>query len=508
MSAFQPGKHSASQWLSQNSGSLELECDVAILGAGAGGCAAAARLAEAGLRVLLFESGRHWNNRDFKPSNSWAFRHLYAERGNRVAIGNGWMPINGGRGVGGSTLINSAISFPIRPEMLARWRDELEFDPKRSFEANTQRVMRTLAVGENPLQVQGRNNTIFAEGIAKLGWEGGSYMPRSAPGCVGCGICQLGCPSGGKWSADRSFLAEALQSDLVGVWSDCRATGALAAGEVRVDGLHGEILDPHSQEPIGSWSVKSRAVLVAGGSIGSPRFLMQSGLSESPALGQNLRLHPATGIFARMPEVIKHWKGVSQGYWVDRYDQGFLMETATLTPDANYIAMPLEPGPELNAVMADMKYLALAGVLVHDIDTVASVSPGGVSVQFGDQDRLTLLRGLQTVAEVFFAAGAEYLALPVAGAGLVRTMDEVRGALHDALPYHRILATSSHPQGTCRIGTSEDTSVTTPEGRVWGWDNLYVSDASTFPEALGVNPQVTVMAMALHVADGVAQALA
>lgn len=494
------GKHSSADY----GGHLEVDCDVAILGAGAGGCAAAAALAERGLRVAVFEAGRHWNPKDFKASNAFAFRHVYEERGNRVAVGNGWMPINGGRGVGGSTLINSAISFRTPDALLAGWRERYDFDPEHRFEAYLDQVMATLRVGVNPMQVQGRNNTIFAEGMEKLGWKGGAYMPRSAPGCVGCGVCQLGCPSGGKWSADRSFLAKALLAGDLGVYADCRASSLTTEGsEVRA--VHGEIMDPESQEPTGTWTVRAKHVLLSGGSFGSPRFLMKNGLSESEHLGRHLRLHPATGIFAKMPEVIEHWRGVSQGYWVDRWEEGFLIETATITPDANFIAMPLELGEEINRVMADLRYLALAGTLVHDEDTEAWVTQDGVFFEFGDGDRKTILRGLAAVAEVFFAAGAEYLVLPIAGAGLAHNMDEVRAIVEQDVPFHRIMSTSSHPMGTCRIGSDPDSSVLDVRGRVWGWDNLHVADASTFPEALGVNPQVTVMAMGLHVGHIVAE---
>ena len=152
---WQHGKHSSADY----GGHLEVECDVAILGAGAGGCAAASSLAERGFRVAVFEAGKHWNPGDFKASNAFAFRHIYAERGNRVALGNGWMPINGGRGVGGSTLINSAISFRTPDALLDGWRERYDFDPKEHFSAYLDEVMDTLRVGVNPMQVQGRNNT-------------------------------------------------------------------------------------------------------------------------------------------------------------------------------------------------------------------------------------------------------------------------------------------------------------------------------------------------------------
>ena len=97
------------------------EADVAIIGAGAGGAATAARLAEDGHSVIMLEAGSHWNPAQFKPSSTWAFRNIYTMRNTRAAVGNGMIPVPGGRGVGGSTLINSAICFRTPDEVLDEW---------------------------------------------------------------------------------------------------------------------------------------------------------------------------------------------------------------------------------------------------------------------------------------------------------------------------------------------------------------------------------------------------
>ncbi|MBK7757209.1 MAG: NAD(P)-binding protein [Deltaproteobacteria bacterium] len=108
MRGFTPGKHSFEDY----GGALSLEVDVAVLGAGAGGAAAAYALAQAGHTVAVIEEGRHWRPAQFQRSNPWALRNLYQDQGARAAMGTGgFLPVNGGKGVGGSTLINSAISF-------------------------------------------------------------------------------------------------------------------------------------------------------------------------------------------------------------------------------------------------------------------------------------------------------------------------------------------------------------------------------------------------------------
>lgn len=484
----------------------EIEADVAVIGAGAGGCAAAYRLSTLGLTVAVFEEGSHWNPSQFRSDNPWALRHLYQERGARTAIGDGVMPINGGRGVGGSTLINSAISFRIPDKLLATWREQHGFDPGGRFEALTDEVWETLGVMINPEAIQGRNNTIFRDGVEALGISGGAFMHRSAPGCGGCGVCQLGCPSGGKNSADRTFLARALLSGQVGVYANCRAEAVETEGGQLV-AISGSTLDPRDDAPVGRWRVRAKRFVLSGGPIGSPRFLLRNGLDPNEHVGQHLRLHFAAGVVAKFDEPIRHWWGVSQGYYVDRWEQGYLLETATVTPDVQFMALPMALGAEINEAMAELPYLACAGAMVHDEDTVASVGESSLSFSIGDQDRQTLIRGLRETARVFFAAGARWAAMPVVGTGKVMPGDDLEAVLPLDLPADHIQTISSHPMGTCRVGQDPEQSVVDPEGKVWGWDNLHVADASIFPSSLGVNPQVTVMACGLLVAEAVGRAL-
>jgi choline dehydrogenase-like flavoprotein len=90
------------------------------------------------------------------------------------------------------------------------------------------------------------------------------------------------------------------------------------------------------------------------------------------------------------------------------------------------------------------------------------------------------------------------------GAKPVRTTSEIAAAVPYDLPAHHLFLYASHPMGTCRMGGDPATSVVDPNGKVWGWANLRVADASTFPTSLGVNPQVTTMAIGLMVGESIA----
>ena len=501
---FLPGRHRAADY----GGDVHVRADVAILGAGAGGCAAAAALAERGISVAIIEEGSHWQPADFRAESTFALRNLYQARGARSMRGNTVMPLPGGRGVGGSTLINSAICFRCPDSILDRWRIEggCSTVTRERFAAYFDRIWSTLGVTVQSVDVQRLNNTVFRDGAEALGLKG-AFMHRSAPGCVGCGVCQYGCPTGGKASVDRTFLVEALATGNVGVYADCQAVDALAEGG-RVSAIEGHVLDPASLQPIGRLRVEADTFIVAAGPVNTPAFLLANRLADSEHCGRHLVVHPTTPGLAKFPFEIRPWHGVTQGYYVDCWEKGYLLQTYTVTPDQYFALLPTAVGEETMRYMAQLSHLGSAGTLVHDEDSEGRIltTPVGPDISYwlGEGDKRRLIEGIRMVGRVFFAAGAqEFLPARVAG-GVIRRERDIDEALPLDLPAHHLVTYASHPMGTCRMGSDPARSVVDPHGKVWGWDNLRVSDASVFPTSLGVNPQVTTMAMGLLVGQSVA----
>lgn len=501
---FEPGKRRAEEY----AGDLVVRADVAIVGAGAGGCATAAALAAAGLKVAVFEEGRHWKPAEFRQTTSWAFKNLYAGRGARSLRGNCVIPMPGGRGVGGSTLINSAIAFRTPDPVMKLWRDQgCANITEERFHAYFDRIWSTIGVTVNPLAVQRNNNLVFKQGVEKLGLNG-SFLARSAPGCVGCGICQYGCPSGGKYSIDRTFLAEALGTGNVAVYADCVIETAETTGD-RVTALTGHHIDPDSHAPRGGVRIEADHFVLSAGPIGSPLFLLRNGMASTDHCGRHLVIHPTVGSLARFEQEIRPWSGVTQGYYVDCWEQGFLLQTFTVTPDQYFVILQTGPNAETLQLMKDLKHLGSAGTLVHDEDSEGYLqqTPLGPDLAYflGDGDRQRLIRGMRLCAEVFFAAGAQEVFPGRIGLPRIRSVADIESALPLDIPASQLNLYASHPMGTCRMGGESSASVVDPRGRVWGWSNLSVADASIFPTSLGVNPQVTTMALGLMVGEEIAR---
>lgn len=488
-----------------------LEVDVVIVGSGAGGAAAAAQLAEAGLDVVCLEEGGHFTERNFSQDQGVAWRQLYADDGQRVMAGNLFIPVAGGRCLGGSTVVNSGICFRIPEWRFSQWKEErgLDFtwDELRPWLARTERFIH---VTPSDARVTGGNNLFCQEGLEALGWAGGP-MPRNAPACVGCGACQMGCPSGGKLSVVKTYIPRAGKAGARFV-TKARATEALQANG-RVVGVRADLLDPESDEPIAALTVHARAVVLAGGAIQTPCFLQNNGLGNEH-VGEHLHVHPGAGVIAITDRDIEGWRGIPQGFYSDEFleSDGLILESFWATPEVFYLSFPF--GRDGAAGMLDFaKMAALGGVIMDRSEgTVRPTSTPGkakVSYHLVDDDRRRLVLVQRYSAELLLAAGAKEVRAAVYGVPAITNVEEARRWLDpDNVKLKQLMAVySSHPHGTTRMAGSAEDGAVDCRGRVYGTEGLYVMDGSVFPDVLGVNPQVTIMALASYLADSLAQEL-
>jgi choline dehydrogenase-like flavoprotein len=252
--------------------------------------------------------------------------------------------------------------------------------------------------------------------------------------------------------------------------------------------------------------VRARRVVIACGSLLTPGLLRRSGV-RSPALGRNLTIHPASAARARFDEVVDPWRGVPQSFYVDELaGDGIMLEGIAGPPDQAAMATP-GVGAAHRRRMLDVRRTASFGVMVGDsargrVRTALGRPVVRYDLAAADAERFR--RGFELLARIWFAAGAREVLVPLAGVPPLRDGDV--GPLARARVRPRdVQAMAFHPLGTARAGADPANAVVDSDLQVHGVAGLHVADGSVVPSSLGVNPQITIMALATRLADHLLQ---
>jgi long-chain-alcohol oxidase len=465
---------------------LELECDVCVVGSGAGGGVAAAVLAEAGLDVVVLEAGGYWSERDFDGAEREGLRRLYRGGGASATDDQG-VSLIAGACLGGGTVVNYTTSFRTPDDVLSEW-EWLGF-PSADLGPSLDAVCGRLGVNTAHNRPS-RRDEAMARGLEALGWHV-EAMPRDVLGCeqgILCGSCGYGCPIGAKQSTLRTFLEDASAAG-------ARIVVGAKARRVYVENGAAAGVDA------GSVQVRARAVVSAAGAIETPALLLRSGL-KNPNVGRGLRLHPATAVFGIFDEEIRPWEGTLQALYSDQLrfqdgGYGVKFETVPLHPALLSAALPWEDAAQHGKLMSDLPRLSLIAVIPRDSGSgrVRIGSDGEAIMTYGlaDDDARRLAAGIDGAGRVLDAAGAREIFTAHA-----RMHRWAEGFPADAYRFRpgRGSLWSFHIMGSARMGGSAKTSAADPSGETWDVRNLVVADGSAFPTASGVNPMITIQAIA------------
>jgi len=487
---------------------LAVECDVVVVGSGAGGAVVAKELAEAGVAVVLLEEGHYYDRADFTGRAFDMQQRMYRAGGATFSVGNVPIPIPVGVTVGGSTTINSGTCYRVPGRVLRHWRDDLGLTELTEAKLGPMfdKVEHILGVTEGQAQHLGGNARVIARGCDKLGYKHGP-LRRNAPDCDGKGTCIFGCPTDAKRSTNVSYVPLALKAGAE-LFHDVRVDRIIVSGG-RATGVVARARGKDGRPR--TLTVHARAVVIACGTLHSPVLLEQNRLAgASGELGGNLSIHPAVGCLAEFDEQIAGWNAIPQGYAIEEFhDEGILFEGVQLPLEYTTGMMP-QLGPRLVELAEKYDHVASFGFMVEDtsrgrVRTIAGRTV--ITYRLNDQDVARIKRGLDILARVFFAAGAKAFLPPLHG------FDELRGEA-DLERFRRVDIRASdlelsayHPLGTCRMGQDPARSVVGPDHQLHDCDGLYVVDGSSVPSSLGVNPQVTIMALATRAAGLIADQL-
>ena len=470
-------------------GERVVRADVCVIGTGAGGAPVAKELAEGGMRVAMLEEGGRFTPDDMTTRPGEMTTILYRDAGQTVTVGNVPITLPLGQSIGGTTLVNSGTCFRTPPAVLQLWAERFGLDQltPEALDPFFRRVERELSVAQVPPELAGRNALVVKRGADALGWHG-DFIFRNARGCVGSGVCAFGCPTAAKQHVGQVYVPKAWDAGAT-TYAGCRARRVLVEGG-RARGVEA------STAAGGRLRVDCDLVVVACGAIHTPLFLRRNGLGgESGELGRNLSIHPATAVRAFFDEEIDMARGVPQSFYIDEFaDEGIMFEGAAGPPD--YIAMGFPYSRERHReLMLDFPRLSQFGVMVSDVSRGHVRERAGrpeIHYDLQQEDVDLFKRGLELLAELYREAGARRVFYPVDG--------DPEGPLPERLKAHDLTLMAFHPLGTARADARPGHGVVDGDLALHGVKGVHVADASAVPSSLGVNPQITIMALATRLA--------
>ena len=490
---------------------MTLTCDVCVIGSGAGGGVAAAVLAAAGKEVIVLEAGGYFDDADFDGAELEGFQKLYSECG-FASTRDHSVGFLAGECLGGGTVVNYCTSFRTPDEIREEWaRKGVEWIRGAEYTRSLDAVCQRISVNTDHNRIS-RREQVLERGLKRLGWHM-DIMPRNVLSCDQgkvCGYCGYGCSIGAKQSTVKTWLADAQQYG-------AKFVVETRAEKVRVE--HGVATG------VEAWSkkgyrvvVKCKHVVVACGAIHTAALLLRSEL-ENEHIGRHLHLHPVSNVSGVFDEEIRPWEGTMQAIYSDQHrylagNYGVKYETTALQPVIAMAVMPWREPQDFRARMAQLSHTSAIGVLLRDRGagrvTIDREGHPVSTYTLSDFDRRHMRRGFRGAAEILETAGARRIYSP--HAKLCSYEPGKRGSIEsfvmdmDAAGWDnaQLALFSFHIMGTARLGDSPRFSATNPEGQTWEVQNLYVMDGSSFPNASGVNPMVSIEAMAHRNANALA----
>ncbi len=472
-------------------------CDVVIVGSGAGGSIVARELSAKGAKVIIVEEGQHHASRDIRENMPLdRFASMYRDGGATALLGVPPVIMPIGKGVGGTTLINSGTCYRTPEKILDVWYNKfgLDFAQKDEFSQYLDDAEDTFQVGPVPLDIMGNNGLKTLQGAQKLNWKSGPLV-RNAPGCDGCCQCAIGCPHNAKLGVHLSVLPVACQNGTK-IVTDLRVHHVITEGSKAV----GIAATRSDKSKI---IIYADLVVISAGATESPGIIRRSDITVHPHLGRNLAIHPAVAVAGRFQEDIYPWRGVLQSASVEEFhdSEGILVEATATPPGMGSMVLPGVGSKLLNQI-ADAKHLVSLGAMISDGPNgrVLGKNRTFLTYKLSDRDGKRLIKGIEVCAKILFAAGAVEVLTGVSKKSVLRNESEIK-ELASLADYKELHLAAFHPTGTVRAGSDEQICPVDKNGKLRGCENLFVIDASLLPSSPTVNPQISIMAVAKAVSE-------
>ena len=461
-----------------------MDAEILVIGSGAGGATTASVLAAAGFDVLIVEEGECIEQGSVVPFSLQQMDLQYRGGGVTVALGVPSIAYTEGRCAGGGTEINSGLYRRPPEDLLQRWATDFRISDLDPDEVMTiaNEVERSISVTMVPGPASAASDVLH-RGAERLGWQN-SEIPRWMKYPSGDAKAGL------RQSMTRTYLPQAAahgarlvtgcridRLEMAG-HSACRATTTLA------DGRHG--------------AIEFRHVFVCGGAIQSPALLQRSRIAGH--IGRSLAVHPTVKLSARFADELNVPDDVP------------VHQVKEFAPDLSFGGSASQPGlvalalsdhwPTFSRAITDWRrmsiyYAAITSEGRGRVRAVRGLRDPIVTYALTRRDRALLGSGLCRLALLMLEAGADEVYPSFRGAPVVRNRRDL-AIMQSAFSATKASVMTVHLCSTVPMGEDTSTCGASSFGRVHGTSNVWVNDASLLPTAPGVNPQGTIMALAIR----------
>ncbi|KAK7407002.1 hypothetical protein VNO78_08641 [Psophocarpus tetragonolobus] len=514
-----------------SSPSLVIQCDAVVVGSGSGGGVIAGVLAKAGYKVLVLEKGGYSARNNLSLLEGPTMDQMYLNGGMLASDDMGMMILSGST-VGGGSAINWSACIKTPRHVCKEWCDKhgLELFESELYREALETVCQKMEV-QSEIEDEGFNNAVLRRGCEEMGYPVNN-IPRNSPSDHYCGWCCMGCKDGKKKGTSETWLVDLVKSGNGAILPGCEAIKVLHEKKEGRDRkiARGVAFEFQYKGTKDICVVESKVTIVACGTLSTPALLKRSAL-RNQNIGRHLHLHPVTMAWGYFPDT-----GVSE-VWPEAYKKsyeggimtamssvvaefeqsgyGAVIQTPALHPGMFSGVTPWTSGIDIKDRMRKFSRTAHIFALARDQGSGTVEAPHRISYQLANADEEKLQKGIEKLLRILAAAGAEEIGTTHSKG---RTLNVKQVSYHEFEKFVKEessrpltdLSTplfSAHQMGSCRMGCNAKQSVVNQTGETWEVEGLYVADASVFPTALGVNPMVTVQAIAYCTAQSVVEVL-
>lgn len=469
-------------------GDVTLKCECLVIGSGAGGALTANYLAGRGRDVLVAEEGPYVRNDAELKGVKDAFPKMWRNGGIMPVFGNCKLIFAEGRCVGGTTMINSGLIAGVSEETVAGWVrrnaiENLDFETLDRYKKiiESQLNIRQLDYKTNP------SDGLFRKGAHACGFKG-----IDVP--VAAGVIEGGVK---KNNAVETHLRKAAESG-ARIISDCRIIKIRLEGDKATEA---EAFYVNIKGERNRLRIIFKKLFICAGAIQTPLLLRRSKLKKN--VGNSVRFHPTLRVAAEFDFPVNAYSSELSSYQIKEFAPEISMgASASSTP---FLASILSLNWDENrSSIGKLNNMASYYVLTRSYSQglVRNLSPSGesyfIKYNLNNAELKNLSFGFARLCELLFKAGAKRLYPSVQGMPFIEEQKASDNYLKDHLPLKNLNLMSVHSFDSCPMGENKYICAADSYGKLHNIKNVYLNDSSILPNTNGVNPQGTLMSMALR----------